>query len=94
MRDTLLGLLLITCFVGALCSFGFTKQQDSTVPGPTFVAPPAFWRMVESHCVAVLAEAHIEKHPTILFDDRMPEMDNQGNYIVHVPEQTLKLRCK
>ena len=69
---------------------------QTVVEGPTFVdtSRPEFWRMVENHCVAVLTEKHDEKIPTATFGGPMPEMDNQGNEIIHVPEQTLKLRCK
>lgn len=50
---------------------------------------------VETHCVAVLTEAHVEKISNDwIAHDRPYEIDQQGNQIVHIPEQTLKLRCK
>jgi len=55
------------------------------------VAEPQFWELMEQHCVAVLTEAHTEK---VESGGLSYEVDKEGNEIRHVPEQTLKLRCK
>lgn len=107
MRDQFVGILLIVCFFVALAWAATQKKPDTVLtrqasdgsysePGPTFIdtSKPDLWRMIENHCVAVFTEAHIEKTPSIGFNDHVPEMDGEGNYITRVPEQTLKLRCK
>lgn len=51
-----------------------------------------FWHEIETHCVAVLTEEHTEKIPII--SDGMPQNPIvNGEEILHIPEQTLKLRC-
>lgn len=59
-----------------------------------FVVPPDFWAQVEQHCVAVLTEKLNENPPTISFSHPLLEMDEKGNAVAHIPEQTLKLRCQ
>ena len=53
-----------------------------------------FSREVEKHCVAVLTEKHVEKRPVATYGQPLPEVSKDGEEIIHVPEQTLKLRCK
>ena len=52
------------------------------------------WRAIEQHCVAVLTEKHVEKRPVATYGQPLPEVSKDGEEIIHVPEQTLKLRCK
>ena len=52
------------------------------------------WRAIEEHCVAVLTEKHVEKRPVATYGQPLPEVSKDGEEIIHVPEQTLKLRCK
>jgi len=61
--------------------------------GRLAVVEPAFWKMVESHCVAVLTEADAEKYSVIENNDQVPEVGNEGHYVKHTREQALKLRC-
>lgn len=75
-----------------------SHSQDSSYPPPgasnAVSFTPYAWHLIETHCVAVLTEAHIEKRPLTSSGDPLFEIDGQGSQIVHVPEQTLKLRCK
>jgi hypothetical protein len=62
-------------------------------PPNKLIIAPEFWREIETHCVAVLTEAHVEERPVATYGDIPPEV-RDGKAIIHVPEQTLKLRCK
>lgn len=56
---------------------------------------PEMKEFIEANCVAVLIEAHTEKlNPGGVSFDPLYEVDKDGNRIMHVAEQTLKLRCK
>ena len=63
-------------------------------PSERVVISQEFWREVEKHCVAVLTEKHVEKRPVATYGQPLPEVSKDGEEIIHVPEQTLKLRCK
>ena len=75
--------LVITVLVLAAILWAAAREQDRPLA-----------HFIEDNCVAVLAEAHTEKNPAIGWSGNTPETDGQGNYIVHIPERTLKLRCK
>ena len=63
-------------------------------PSNAAVVSQEFWREVEKHCVAVLTEKHVEKIPVATYGQPLPEVSKDGEEIIQVPEQTLKLRCK
>ena len=85
----------------------FTQDEASRVFWTTLVhnglldrvvISQEFWREVEKHCVAVLTEKHVEKRPVATYGEPtygepLQEVKD-GEEIIHVPEQTLKLRCK
>jgi len=58
--------------------------------GRLAVVEPAFWKMVESNCVAVLTEKHTVHHK---LRAEPPSFDDRSEWDDVVPERTLKLRC-
>jgi hypothetical protein len=84
MKDIRLGIIFAGCFATAIVSLTFAKPsipRDATAV------------YVENNCVAVLTEAHEEKRPLMSGGGPMWPVVN-GEEIVQVPEQTLKIKCK
>jgi hypothetical protein len=69
------------------------QTSGSALFNEKLIISPEVWREIESHCVAVLTEAHVEERPVATYGDIAPEV-RDGKAIIHVPEQTLKLRCQ
>jgi hypothetical protein len=71
---------------------GGTKIGYLTKDGAFILTEPTFWQMIEQHCAAVLVEDHVEATATTY--GSIAPIYVEPPSVVHVPEKTLRLRCK
>jgi hypothetical protein len=75
---------------------GGTRIATFDDKGNLTIIEPTFWKMVESHCVAVLTEKQDVQHDADNFQAVFPEQGwliHDKPWVEHIPEHSLRLKC-